>query len=140
MNHHSVAAPVSTQVSMGATAVARFKGSRSSKSSKGFSRFESSAYFFSGTCLADRLAMKPAKDFTELIAWQLANELELFAQEIIKRPPLAGDRDYCRQTADAAASAPRNIAEGYGRFAPIQNANFVRIAIASEMETKNQIT
>jgi len=84
--------------------------------------------------------MKPAKDFTELIAWQLANELELFAQEIIKRPRLAGDRDYCRQTADAAASAPRNIAEGYGRFAPIQNANFVRIAIASEMETKNQIT
>ena len=84
--------------------------------------------------------MNPAKDFTELIAWQRADELERFAQELIKRPVLARDREYCAQTADAAASAPRNIAEGFGRFAPIQNANFVRIAIGSEMETKNQIT
>ena len=84
--------------------------------------------------------MEPAKDFTELTAWQRADELERFAREIIKRPRLASDRDYCKQTSDAAASAPRNIAEGYGRFAPIQNANFVRIAIGSEMETKNQIT
>lgn len=59
---------------------------------------------------------------------------------LIKRPKLARDRDYCGQTSDAASSAPRNIAEGFGRFAPIQNANFVRIAIGSEMETKNQIT
>jgi four helix bundle protein len=84
--------------------------------------------------------MQSAKDFTELIAWQRADELERFAQELIKRPALARDRDFCEQTSDAAASAPRNIAEGFGRFAPIQNANYVRIALGSEMETKNQIT
>lgn len=80
-----------------------------------------------------------AKDFTELIAWQRADDLERFALEIIKRPTLARDLEYCRQTSDAACSGPRNIAEGFGRFAPVQFANFLRIAIGSELETKNQI-
>jgi four helix bundle protein len=83
--------------------------------------------------------MSGAKDFTDLIAWQRADELERDVKDIIKRPILVRDRDYCEQTADAAASAPRNIAEGFGRFAPVQFANFLRIAIGSEMETKNQI-
>ena len=83
--------------------------------------------------------MPGAKDLTELIAWQLADQLEGFVADMLKRPVLARDRDYCEQTADAAASGPRNIAEGYGRFAPVQFANFLRIAIGSEMETKNQI-
>ena len=83
--------------------------------------------------------MPSAKDFTELIAWQRANDLERFVQEILTRPSLSRDHDYCDQTANAAASAPRNIAEGFGRFAPIQFANFLRIAIGSELETKNQI-
>jgi four helix bundle protein len=83
--------------------------------------------------------MSGARDFTELIAWQRADELEKFALEIIKRPVLARDRVFCAQTSDAAASAPRNIAEGYARFAPTQFANFLRIAIGSEGETKNQI-
>lgn len=80
-----------------------------------------------------------AKDFTDLIAWQGADALERFAMEMIKRPAVCRDADFCRQTSDAASSAPRNIAEGHGRFAPIQFANFLRIAIASEQETRNQI-
>lgn len=80
-----------------------------------------------------------AKDFTELIAWQRADELERFALEMIKRPTLARDETFCQQTSDAASSAPRNIAEGHGRFAPAQFANFLRIAIGSEQETRNQI-
>ena len=80
-----------------------------------------------------------AKDFTELIAWQRADDLERFALDMIKRPLLARDQTFCKQTSDAAASAPRNIAEGHGRFAPAQFANFLRIAIASEQETRNQI-
>lgn len=83
--------------------------------------------------------MNSAKDFTELIAWQRADDLERFVQEIIQRPLLARDSAYCSQASDAAASAPRNIAEGFGRFAPIQFANFLRIAIGSEVETKNHI-
>ena len=83
--------------------------------------------------------MPTAKDFTELIAWQRADDLERFVQEIIKRPSLSRDSDYCEQAASAASSAPRNIAEGFGRFAPVQFANFLRIAIGSELETKNLI-
>lgn len=110
-----------------------------SRSSKGFIGFNGTSYFHGGIGLADGFDMTPAKDFTELIAWQRADDLERFVQEVIKRPTLARDSDYCRQAADAAASAPRNIAEGFGRFAPVQFANFLRIAIGSEQETKNQI-
>jgi four helix bundle protein len=70
-----------------------------------------------------------AKDFTELIAWQLADALEQFALEMIKRPAVADDPTFCQQTIDCASSAPRNIAEGHGRFAPVPFANFLRIAI-----------
>ena len=81
----------------------------------------------------------PAKDFTELIAWQRADALEQFALQMLKHPALARDAEFCEQTSDSANSASRNLAEGFGRFAPPQFANFVRIAIGSEMETKNQI-
>lgn len=80
-----------------------------------------------------------ARDFTELIAWQRADALERFALEMIKRPVLAADQTFCEQTTDCASSAPRNIAEGHGRFAPVPFANFMRIAIGSEQETRNQI-
>jgi four helix bundle protein len=80
-----------------------------------------------------------AKDFTELIAWQLADELEQFALNMLRHPTLARDRQFCEQTTDSAGSAPRNIAEGFARFAPPQFSNFVRIAIGSEAETRNQI-
>jgi four helix bundle protein len=139
MNIHSVAMAMSTLVALRATRVAIEVGSKGSKGSKG-SRVTRDVRTFgmASTLLISRLMT--ANDFTELVAWQRADELERFALEIIKRPKLARDRDYCTQTSDAASSAPRNIAEGFGRFGPIQNANFVRIAIGSEMETKNQIT
>jgi four helix bundle protein len=80
-----------------------------------------------------------ANDFTDLTAWQLAERLRLFMKGITSRPAVARSYKYCAQANDAAESAPRNIAEGFGRFAPRQNASFVRIAIASEFETKNHI-
>jgi four helix bundle protein len=80
-----------------------------------------------------------AKDFTELIAWQRADALEQFALEMTKRQPVADDPTFCQQTIDCASSAPRNIAEGHGPFAPVPFANFLRIAIGSEQETRNQI-
>jgi four helix bundle protein len=80
-----------------------------------------------------------AKDFTELVAWQLAQELNAFMYNVTNRQALATDFDFCRQVNDAAESAPRNIAEGFGRFAPTEFAQFLRIAIGSEFETKNHI-
>lgn len=80
-----------------------------------------------------------ARDFTDLITWQRADELERFAIEMLRHPVLERDSQFCDQTRVSANSATRNIAEGFGRFAPPQFANFLRIAIGSEMETRNQI-
>jgi four helix bundle protein len=80
-----------------------------------------------------------AKDFTELVAWQLAVKLEDFVVNMTRRPALTRDRVFCAQANDAAESAPRNIAEGFGRFAPKEFAQYMRIAIGSELETRNQI-
>ena len=78
-----------------------------------------------------------AKDFIELVAWQLARELKLRVYELIKRPHVARNLDFGRQISDAAASGPRNIAEGFGRFRPKQFAQFLKIAISSEQEVRN---
>ena len=80
-----------------------------------------------------------AKDSTELVAWQLAQELNEFMHNVTNRQALARDFDSCRQVNDAAESAPRNIAEGFGRFAPREFAQFLRIAIGSEFETRSHI-
>jgi four helix bundle protein len=78
-----------------------------------------------------------AKDFTELVAWQLARELKLRVYELVKRPQVARNFDFVRQICDAASSAPRNIAEGFGRFRPKQFAQFLKIATSSEHEVRN---
>jgi four helix bundle protein len=78
-----------------------------------------------------------ARDFTELVAWQLARELKLLAYELVKRPTVARDWKFVEQLSDSAASAPRNIAEGFGRFNRREFAHFLKIAIASEQEVRN---
>jgi four helix bundle protein len=50
---------------------------------------------------------------------------------------VARDFKFREQLADAAASAPRNIAEGFGRFRHADFARFVRIARASVQEVLN---
>src|SRR5262245_34204783 len=139
MNGHSSPTLLSTAVTFTATAVVRSRVQgvqMRSRSSLGSRVLRTSLTAFGLLATSD---MSTARDFTDLIAWQRADDLERFVLEIIKRPSLARDSDYCQQAASAAASAPRNIAEGFGRFAPIQFANFLRIAIGSELETKNQI-
>jgi four helix bundle protein len=79
-----------------------------------------------------------AHDFTELIAWQLAAQLESFVARLLERR-IWRDPTLVEQINDSSSSAPRNIAEGFGRFGPIEFGNFLRIAIASEFETKNHL-
>jgi four helix bundle protein len=50
---------------------------------------------------------------------------------------VARDFKFRNQLADAAASAPRNIAEGFGRFRHADFARFVRIGRASLQEVLN---
>ena len=81
----------------------------------------------------------PAKDFTELIAWQLATELKRQILVLAARAPFARDRKLADQLIDSAASAPRNIAEGFGRFNGKDFASFLRIALGSLHETRNNL-
>jgi four helix bundle protein len=88
-----------------------------------------------GTSIAEQAGMG-ANDFTELICWQLAHELNRFIWPSIERPEVKRHRKLCEQMEDAAGSAPRNIAEGFGRYDHKEFAHFIKVALASEHETR----
>lgn len=48
----------------------------------------------------------------------------------------ARDRLFCDQIRDAADSAERNVAEGFGRFNPRETARFLDFSRASALETQ----
>ena len=75
--------------------------------------------------------------FEDLVAWKLAHELKLLAYRLCERPRVARDYKFHTQLQDAAASAPRNSAEGFARVTHPDFARFVRIARASESEVLN---
>jgi four helix bundle protein len=77
---------------------------------------------------AERLDMR-IKRIEELIAWQQARELERRVFAFTNRPPANRDRDFCDQIRRSASSAPRNIAEGFGRFWPGEFAHKLHIAV-----------
>jgi four helix bundle protein len=78
--------------------------------------------------------MAGLSDFRDFAAWQRADELRKLVEEFLARPGVAARFQRADQLSDAASSAPRNIAEGFGRFRPRENAQFVRIAKGSETE------
>ena len=79
------------------------------------------------------------KDSREIVAWQRAGELKLRVDELLKRPEVRAKFKYCDQLFDAARSAPRNIAKGFGRFDNKEFARFARIAKGSELEVFNHL-
>jgi four helix bundle protein len=87
-------------------------------------------------CTSDGMGVR---HFTELAAWQLAAELRDRIVALSASGPLSLDRDLCDQLRRAAASAPANIAEGFGRFEPRDFCRFLRIARASLFETQNHL-
>jgi four helix bundle protein len=83
--------------------------------------------------------MSGVRDFRELACWQLANELKLRIYRFLERPALGKDFRFCDQLRDAAASAPRNIAEGFGRRTHAEFAHYLDIARGSLMESQNHL-
>jgi len=81
----------------------------------------------------------PVRDFEDLLCWRLSRELaaEVFTETA--HGPASRDFRFRDQIRDAAASAPRNIAEGFGRFSPGDFAMFLRYAVASLAETRNHL-
>lgn len=79
------------------------------------------------------------KDFREIAAWRLSREVKCYVYAFLERPDVRRKYKYCEQLADAARSAPSNIAEGFGKFGNKEFARFSRIAKGSLEEVLNHM-
>ena len=86
------------------------------------------AFWSAAVRLLVLVSMAGFKDFRDIVAWQLAHELKVRVDIFIRSPPFRAHYKFSEQLSDAARSAPRNIAEGHGRFKHKEFAQFVRIA------------
>jgi len=80
-----------------------------------------------------------AHRFEELDAWQLANELKRKVYELVDTTAAKSDFDFRNQIMESAASAPANLAEGFGYYRHPEFAKHTRIAKSSLMETQNHV-
>jgi four helix bundle protein len=80
-----------------------------------------------------------ARHFRELVCWQLARSLKLALYRFIERPEVKNDFKFYNQVRDAAASAPRNIAEGFGRRTHAEFAHYLDVARGSLDECQNHL-
>jgi four helix bundle protein len=78
--------------------------------------------------------MKGVTKFKDLVAWQLADRLRVLVIRYCARDSIRRDFKLRDQLADAASSAPKNIAEGFGRKTHREFARFCYIARGSEQE------
>ena len=83
--------------------------------------------------------MAGARHFRELVCWQLAYELKKELSHIAAFARGKGDFRFCEQLRDAARSAPRNIAEGFGRRTHAEFARFLDVARGSLDECQNHL-
>src|SRR3954471_15009956 len=83
--------------------------------------------------------MAGARHFRELACWQLSYELKLGIYRVSDHPEVKRDFRFYADFRDAAASAPRNIAEGFGRRSHADFARFLDIARGSLSETQNHL-
>jgi four helix bundle protein len=79
------------------------------------------------------------RHFEDLVAWRLARTLsnEVFAET--EHGPASRDFKFRDQIRDSAASARRNIAEGFGLFRPTDFARFLGYAKGSLQETRDSL-
>jgi four helix bundle protein len=76
--------------------------------------------------------------FEDLDAWRLSFELQRSVFAFTAYGAAWQDLKFREQIRDAAASAPRNIAEGFGRYRPREFARFLHIARGSH-ETRHHL-
>jgi four helix bundle protein len=82
-------------------------------------------------------AMESARRLEDLVVWQLASELSDQCDALARAPKAATNRRFCEQIRESSDSVAANLAEGFGRYLPKENASFVRIAKGSLIETRN---
>jgi four helix bundle protein len=80
-----------------------------------------------------------ARCFEELAVWQLSVELKREVYRLIATGRVARDFEFCTQIRESAASAPAQIAEGFGRYRPREFAKYMRFAKGELNETHNHL-
>src|SRR5262245_14902414 len=80
-----------------------------------------------------------AKNFRDLVIWQLARELRLQVLRMTGHRSAPIDREFVRDIRRSARSVASNIAEGHARFRPKDNHHFLEIAKASLAETETHL-
>jgi four helix bundle protein len=94
--------------------------------------------FISGMRCAQHLGMA-ARHFTELVAWQLADELRGEIIAFTVRSPCCKDFKYCTQIKAAADSVCFNTSEGFGRYRPKEFERFLGYAKGSLEEVQDAL-
>jgi len=77
------------------------------------------------------------RHFSELVAWQLADDLRQFIFDRTAAGPVSDDWRFRDQLRDAADGVGRNIAEGFGRHHHKDFVRFLAIARSSFDETED---
>ena len=80
-----------------------------------------------------------ANRFEDLECWKLANALKLEVYAFIDRPDVQRHFKFCEQIRESASSGTANIAEGFGRFRPLEFARFLEFAKGSLAETSDRL-
>lgn len=83
--------------------------------------------------------MSGVRRYEDLEAWQLADTLKREVYALTANGAASKDFEFRDQIRASAASSTKNIAEGFGRFDPGDNARFVQISVASTMETQDSL-
>jgi four helix bundle protein len=77
--------------------------------------------------------------FVDLRAWQACVTYKRAVYRLCEAEPIASDRKRRGQLEDSVSGPPGHVAEGFGRFNPLDFARFVVIARASLMESQNHL-
>ena len=80
--------------------------------------------------------MAGADRFEDLLSWQRMHDLNMEVFRITDRRRASSDFRFRDEIRDAADSAERNVAEGFGRYNPGEFAHFLDFSRASVHETK----
>ena len=79
------------------------------------------------------------RHFTELICWQLADQLETDVIQLIKSSPADRHFAFRDELLTALSSVPSNLAEGFTRKSPREECRFFDIALASLSEVQARL-
>ncbi len=71
--------------------------------------------------------------------WQKSIDFTMLIYAIVKEFPAEEKYSLSTQMSRAAVSIPSNIAEGFGRYSPVEFARFLRMSLGSLFEIQTQL-